>query len=1011
MPSSGNLGIVTKRKKSQHNNMCALIRLSLVFFVVISFSASLATVAEAQSVFDRLRQSAEDLTNDIEERVEDVVQDVEGSDETSNSTTPSPDITPAQRPADSGAELNYANLLRLYIAEHRDLLDNEAFAWHYFEIYKAPEARTEACSNLQRDAQNAIRYQELIEREAASFSEEVRAFEDAPTSGVFTTVANIQLEPYDTNRNVFPVSGVTLGYNSSLNASPSCQTLPRPPGTSYAPQRFDVEAVNTPHVTELPMGRAEATALLDRTKLFAIGGVSQTLTGVATVRVRPPPFVAGSPAVTASVEIIGLTAVDPSTNEALYTFSSDLFPTSEESSESAPLLAASESALEMTRSGLMLLMIRDNPEIVTPELATALTRQQIEAEQHYWQVIDGQITRTLQMLSAGSSSTNLNTSRPLFAYEWQLLRQSNPGLAARVLDAFIRANSPWEFYKGEPEYDARLDAYVEASVFSREAIGFPSVQALLSANPGASRLPSAEFLLPELSPVMADILRQAAQAMPDRLRLDFALAAKFDAANGRLLLGTNLTVDEGSPSARPMKLRDREATFANDGDTFESAINTPLPTSARGRFLYNLPQFPELQETRPGLFKSNTATRAWRAMLQSAEGGGATNIGMLRAIALDREVVLSPVDVSREVAERAQEARYGNSPTFPVTGRVVLDVERLDAVMLTGSWAGMSQQRLNSGVLLARVSALEIIDQNGNLISSIDVGGLRSASEVAEERRVAEARVEAAENEAREAEQARVTAQRESLDSADIVGIRIGMPIAEAERITREHMNVGWVAELSPDRPAAEVEEDDRPYRHFRTYISADGTEQIALFSHPDVSDRLLAVTRTLVLPDTASDDAVLSQLMEKYGNDPVVADFSRGGIVWTADIGTARGGSPAPDSVFGRGTCSASIAATYRSNSLNVLEGQPFSREQRPQSASAAARITVRGGQTQRQLGETDWDPSAWSACGPTVLASMRSSNLGKVLSVGMYDLSTYALVYQQVVGGEGTGEVQLAL
>jgi hypothetical protein len=98
----------------------------------------------------------------------------------------------------------------------------------------------------------------------------------------------------------------------------------------------------------------------------------------------------------------------------------------------------------------------------------------------------------------------------------------------------------------------------------------------------------------------------------------------------------------------------------------------------------------------------------------------------------------------------------------------------------------------------------------------------------------------------------------------DILGIRLGMAVEDAEAIIRDHMQVGRVFDLSPPSSAPDhmflV-----PYLRGRLFATADQDEYIALFEAPAYAPgRIVRAARGLYL--TSKWDQALASLTEKYG-------------------------------------------------------------------------------------------------------------------------------------------------
>lgn len=101
----------------------------------------------------------------------------------------------------------------------------------------------------------------------------------------------------------------------------------------------------------------------------------------------------------------------------------------------------------------------------------------------------------------------------------------------------------------------------------------------------------------------------------------------------------------------------------------------------------------------------------------------------------------------------------------------------------------------------------------------------------------------------------------------DVIGLKIGMPLAEAEKLVRAHMNVDRV--MTFERPTI-IAPDTKiiPYTSGTFYVDAEGRETITLFNEPPAApDTLVAVMRTITqAPGAMPGAALLASLREKYG-------------------------------------------------------------------------------------------------------------------------------------------------
>jgi hypothetical protein len=119
----------------------------------------------------------------------------------------------------------------------------------------------------------------------------------------------------------------------------------------------------------------------------------------------------------------------------------------------------------------------------------------------------------------------------------------------------------------------------------------------------------------------------------------------------------------------------------------------------------------------------------------------------------------------------------------------------------------------------------------------------------------------------------------------DVLGIKLGMTFEEAERIIRQHMEVGRV--LIADRASQLSVASGRiePYTSGRLFVSKAQNELIAIFDEPPVApSKVLGIWRILPLPKGGIDPARLkATLMDRYGAPSEVEQVSAESItfVW----------------------------------------------------------------------------------------------------------------------------------
>ena len=108
----------------------------------------------------------------------------------------------------------------------------------------------------------------------------------------------------------------------------------------------------------------------------------------------------------------------------------------------------------------------------------------------------------------------------------------------------------------------------------------------------------------------------------------------------------------------------------------------------------------------------------------------------------------------------------------------------------------------------------------------------------------------------------------------DIVGLRLGMGMAEAEDAIRHHMTVGAVL----DGTSVANGTGTHDLGPVRIFVNADKTEQIVLLDRS--SGKVLGIRRTVAVAEALSDEQLLASLRSKYG-PPLLGPASQGNWAW----------------------------------------------------------------------------------------------------------------------------------
>ncbi|MHB2170232.1 peptidoglycan-binding domain-containing protein [Alsobacter sp. R-9] len=190
---------------------------------------------------------------------------------------------------------------------------------------------------------------------------------------------------------------------------------------------------------------------------------------------------------------------------------------------------------------------------------------------------------------------------------------------------------------------------------------------------------------------------------------------------------------------------------------------------------------------------------------------------------------------------------------------------------------------------------------------------------------------------------------REPLRDADVLGLKLGMDLDEAERLLREQMPDARVLTLAPPAGSPPV-----AFGHARVLVRGDGKESIALVTEPERSGpKVLAIGRYLFEGAGAIDRAgFIADLEAKYGAGP---DRDGALLRW-------GGGAPV---VLCRIDLGGLERGTWTDSAGPVTDWRPLSPPGADPSFRGPASMNwaiLRGPTTSR--------PSAYERCGPTVTA-----------------------------------------
>ncbi|MGB3810888.1 MAG: hypothetical protein WA943_12390 [Parvibaculum sp.] len=133
----------------------------------------------------------------------------------------------------------------------------------------------------------------------------------------------------------------------------------------------------------------------------------------------------------------------------------------------------------------------------------------------------------------------------------------------------------------------------------------------------------------------------------------------------------------------------------------------------------------------------------------------------------------------------------------------------------------------------------------------------------------------------------------------DVIGLRLGMPVAAADKAIGAHMTVGWIYSRERTGTAAAT-----PYQPMKAYIAADLSEVVLAYFEPSTTGgTIVAVRRRSMIGQNVPAETLDAALRQKYGDAAVARNDN---WVW---------GKP--------GGCSASGTGIISPDDLKLIEGK----------------------------------------------------------------------------------------
>ena len=222
---------------------------------------------------------------------------------------------------------------------------------------------------------------------------------------------------------------------------------------------------------------------------------------------------------------------------------------------------------------------------------------------------------------------------------------------------------------------------------------------------------------------------------------------------------------------------------------------------------------------------------------------------------------------------------------------------------------------------------------------------------------------------------AAVPASAQPRPDADIVGIRLGMTMEEAEKIVRAHMKV-LIVTVHGEKSTGNTNWNTKPWWEFKSFHAAKNEEVVMLVNGEPDGKKVIGVVRYLTLPRELSgkinEPKVEKILLEKYGRWNLQNRYSLYPVYhWATE--------KSPHCLF---------QTMQGPKAAKVIEGFPIQGEPNPNSPTPTFQV--------RPSGWDDFPRIAplYKQCGLTVSAE---NEWGGQLFVALYDFSLIAPYYER--------------
>ncbi len=898
---------------------------------------------------------------------------------------------PSQTGFESYEAPTHLELFELFMAANIDLLNNDRFAYHHYLLFEDPsldQSQTQRrCMDLNKEVDNNEIRRAAILADAQSFLETRKThIASSPKTKRFRILLSRALGDYNAAENYFPfkemfVREATLaGYFTEFrNAGfvKGCYMGNRTfPGVSYS--GVTALPAGEDKIVRLPMTADKADEYLNR--------VGHQIHLEVIVEFGPIGVDNGAPS-----RIVEARALNYKTKQVLHSYDPALFEdhaSDDKEIASEPAASTEQDPFIMATRGMMTLQVlRHHPELADGQGLIDAAAYQIRMEQKVWPEVD-KIREQAKANPEYLKAQGFDWQRPVHVRDWQTLDAQGDSLAATLIQkSFVTSRPSWGYFDQAASLDQRFQYRVDALVFDRATI--------------ENR--EAEFVAREVAPVFKKHLLAAAKAAPNTLYADLILREpRYDYEKEVYTFGKGESVSlvndifgrvvySDDPGA---DAENREATVYVPRSAERAVVLTNDDSLVKYDGDFERAGHERTQTARLKSITNSPAANSWRVAITRLRLGNGI-------FALDRQLKIDSVSVDRATAEARKGQR--NQMLF---ARVKFEIDKIE---FGARLRGNDLQK--PPIFFATVTGVDVIDGQQRVLASFD-----PSSFVGREELDAQAQQDAAEAAKQEADAAEAQAavdqqkaeRRNQLRSADILGIRLGMTLQEAESVLREKMDVAWVAKLKDKVRGASNSarvSPNRPYKHFHAYVSADGRQQMVLHFQPDAGNKLFAIIRTVMLEENTPKEAVFDQLKQKYGSDVLEANPQ---WLWTVDFGVLpdrfyeNGKLKAPNRMtperaFKDGSCNAYVGNAWSALELVKIDGQETTSDENKLMPASLPVLDIRGAQSRSQdyPRTFSWDSDKWETCGPTVLAEMQGYRDNMILNVAIHDLNAYRDVY----------------